>query len=214
MFTHAQARRLGVSDRRLYRWRNDGTIDIIGRGIFAQPGLEADFDLIEIAVQAPDAALCLSSALARHGLTDEIPATINIALPRPQRQPRTTAPVTWHRFDEASFGLDRTELAVAPGIIIGLYGRARSVIDAFGLRHLYGHDQATEALRRWLRQHDPNPPSWCAWSAASPPPKPPCARPWRSCCESATHPTNSCSSTPSKGSSTGSPAPSTRTDSS
>lgn len=152
VFTHSEARALGISDRHLYGWRDDGTIDTVARGIYAQPDLEADFDLVEIAVRAPNATLCLTTALARHGLSDEIPATIDIALPRRERQPRTTAPVSWHRFDESTFTVDRHNLVVAPGLNIGLYGPARSIIDAFRIRHLYGQDQAVEALKRWLRQ--------------------------------------------------------------
>ncbi len=152
VFTHADARSLGVSDRQLYAWEHDGRIDRVARGIFAQPGLQADFDLLEVAIRAPEGILCLTSALARHGLTDDIPATIDVALPRVRRQPRTSAPVTWHRFDEVTFDLDRATLAVAPGIDIGLYGPVRSIVDAFRLRHLYGQEQAVEALRRWLRQ--------------------------------------------------------------
>ena len=148
----ADARSLGVSDRQLYAWEHDGRIDRVARGIFAQPGLQADFDLLEVAIRAPEGILCLTSALARHGLTDDIPATIDVALPRVRRQPRTSAPVTWHRFDEVTFDLDRTTLTVAPGIDIGLYGPVRSIVDAFRLRHLYGQEQAVEALRRWLRQ--------------------------------------------------------------
>ena len=150
IFTHATARARGVSDRVLYRWRDEGHIEQLARGIYTQPGIAADHDLIEIAVRAPDATLCLTTALARHNLIDDIPPTINAALPRRQRAPRTTAPVTWHRFDEDTFVIGRDELTVYDDLTIGIYSPARSVIDAFRLRHLYGEDQAVEALRRWL----------------------------------------------------------------
>jgi hypothetical protein len=88
--------------------------------------------------------------LARHNLIYDIPATINAALPRRQQAPRTTAPVTWHRFDEDTYNIGRDELAVYDELSIGIYNPARSVIDAFRLRHLYGEDQAVEAIRRWL----------------------------------------------------------------
>lgn len=152
IFTHATARSHGISDRDLYRWRDEGELEQIARGIFAEPDLPADPNLIEIAIRAPDATLCLTTALARHGLIDDIPATINAALPRRQRAPRTTAPVTWHRFDEDTFAIGRNELNVHGELSIGIYGPARSIIDAFRLRHLYGDEQAIVALRRWLTQ--------------------------------------------------------------
>ncbi len=157
IFTHATAGDLGVSDHYLYGWRDEGTIEQIARGIFRKHGVAGDPDLIEIAVRAPLATLCLATALARHGLTDEIPASIDAALPRKQRLPRTSAPVTWHRFDEATFEIDRHEFETAEGVNLWLYGPMRSIIDAFRLRHLEGHEQANEALRRWLRQRGSHP---------------------------------------------------------
>lgn len=150
IFTHAAARHRGISDRDLYRWRDEGIIDQLARGIFSQPGIQADPDLVEIAVRAPQATLCLTTALARHGLVDDIPDSIDVALPRPERPPRMTAPVTWHRFDPATFAIGRQTLAVHDDLTTGIYGPERSIIDALRLRHLYGEEQAVEALRRWL----------------------------------------------------------------
>lgn len=150
IFTHADARTRGVSDRTLYRWRDDGLIEQLARGIFIEPGLPADPDLVEIAVRAPQATLCLTTALARHHLIDDIPPTIDVALPRSQRPPRTSAPVTWHRFADDTFDIGRVPLTVHGELAISIYDPARSIIDAFRLRHLYGEDQAVQALRHWL----------------------------------------------------------------
>ncbi|MBC8195192.1 MAG: hypothetical protein ISR43_04825 [Acidimicrobiia bacterium] len=151
VFTHARARTLGLSDRVLYQWRDEGTINQLARGIFTKPHVEADPDLLEIAIRAPYATLCLTTSLSRHGLIDEIPPMINVALPRRKRTPRTSAPVTWHRFDENSFEVGRTSLTVLGEITIGIYGPVRSIVDAFRLTHLYGPEQAVEALKRWIK---------------------------------------------------------------
>jgi predicted transcriptional regulator of viral defense system len=150
IFTHADARARGVADRDLYRWRDGGQIEQLARGIYTKPGIPVDADLVEIAVRAPFATLCMMTALARHGLIDDIPPTIDAALPRRQRPPRTTAPVTWHRFDEDTFTIGRDVMPVYDELTIGIYSTARSIVDAFRLRHLYGEDQAVAALRRWL----------------------------------------------------------------
>jgi len=157
IFTHADARARGVSDRVLYGWRDSGLVEQLARGIFVQPDLPADPDLIEIAVRAPDATLCLTTALARHGLTDDIPPTINVALPRSRRAPRTSAPVTWHRFDEDTFDIGRDALPVYRGWTIGIYDAPRSIVDAFRLRHLYGEDLAVDAVRHWLTRRGNQP---------------------------------------------------------
>ena len=157
IFTHADARALGISDRALYSWRDGGLVEQLARGIFVQPDLQADPDLVEIAIRAPEAALCLTTALARHDLVDDIPSMIDVALPRSRRAPRTSAPVTWHRFDEGTFEIGRDELTVHGELTIGIYNPARSIVDAFRLRHLYGDDLAVAALRSWLAKRGNQP---------------------------------------------------------
>jgi len=72
-FTVSEASRLGVPKASLYRFRDLGVIDQLGPGLyFLSQSLDADLDLLEAAYKAPLATICLSSALARHGLIDEI----------------------------------------------------------------------------------------------------------------------------------------------
>jgi len=157
VFTHADAQALGISDRTLSQLRHDGEIDRLARGIYAHPDLAANPDFVEIAVRAPKATLCLTTALAHHELTDDIPQSTNAALPRQQRSPKTAAPVTWHRFDNRTFSIGRDSLPLTDQLAIGLYNPIRSIIDAYRLAHLYGIDQAHEALKRWLHQRGNQP---------------------------------------------------------
>ncbi len=152
LFRYTDARKQGLSDRDLRMLQDRGEIEKIGRGLFAASDLHADPDLIEIAFRAPLATLCLTSALARHGLTDEIPATIDIALPRGMRHPGTSAPATWHKFSPDTFNLGREMLDIGTGYQMGLYSAERSICDAFRLRHQEGSELANNALKRWLRQ--------------------------------------------------------------
>lgn len=152
VFTRAQADAAGVSKRQLYDWRDTGAVEPLGRGLFLRTGTPGDPDLIEIAVRAPRATLCLRSALARHGLTDEIPEAIHVAIERTQRPPKSGAPVTWHRFDPMTFDIGREEIKVTDGYRIGLYTPARTIIDTFRLRHIEGLDTANKALQRWVRR--------------------------------------------------------------
>lgn len=92
VFTYTDARRLGVTDRRLYAARDSGELELLGRGLYRRSGLTADHDLLEIAARAPEGTLCLGTALARHDLTDEIPPLIDVALPRARRHPVVNAP--------------------------------------------------------------------------------------------------------------------------
>jgi len=158
-FSYSEARRRGLGDRRLYALRDSGVLEQLGRGLYRRTDLAfaVDPDLLEIAHRSSRATLCLTTALARHGLTDTIPASIDVALPRGDRHPRTRAPVSWHAFTAATFDVGRADFDLGDGARIGLYGPERCVIDAFRLRHQEGADVAHEALRRWLRRRGAQP---------------------------------------------------------
>jgi hypothetical protein len=169
-FSYTDARAAGLSDRRLYTLRDAGLIEPLGRGLFQRADAvgNADPNLVEIAHRAPQATLCLTTALARHGLTDAIPASIDAALPRGHRLPRTQAPVTWHTFAPDTFDIGCGDLTLTRSTAIGLYDPERCIIDAFRLRHLEGTETAVEALRRWLRRPSTQPSTLLAMARAFP----------------------------------------------
>jgi predicted transcriptional regulator of viral defense system len=152
-FTSAEAELYGVSRRRLQQMLDAGLVERIGHGLYRRTDEEpVDYDLIEIAVKARQATLCLLSALARHELTDIIPSVHDIAVPRGAWQPVVSAPVHWHKFDPSTFKIGRDEIRLDKMHTIGLYDEPRSIVDAFRLRHDVGPEIANEALRRWLRR--------------------------------------------------------------
>jgi predicted transcriptional regulator of viral defense system len=140
-----------INERQLRRLLSEGQITALSRGLYRKSDWLGDDDLIEIASRSPMATICLRSALARHDLIDDIPAEIDIAIPRGSWTPETTAPVKWRRFDSRTFTIGRELLGIEGGRRIGIYTAERSIVDAFRLRHLEGADLANEALKRWLR---------------------------------------------------------------
>jgi Transcriptional regulator, AbiEi antitoxin len=157
-FTLTQARSGGLSKYALYTLRDEGLIEVLGRGLYRRSGGEpADLGLVVIAVKAPRATLCLSTALVRHGLSDAIPAAPDVALPRGTRPPAVDLPVAWHHFDRATFDVGRDSSPVDATTSIGLYSAERSIVDAFRLRGTEGPELGYEALRRWLRRAGTHP---------------------------------------------------------
>jgi predicted transcriptional regulator of viral defense system len=151
-FTFAEATRRGLSRRSLQRLVADGLVERIARGLYRRTDADlADHDLIEIAAKVHRPTLCLLSALARHDLTDIIPAAHDVAVPRGTWLAAVSAPVHWHKFDAGTFEIGRVETPVDDAYTIGVYDAPRSIVDAFRLRHAVGPDVANEALRRWLR---------------------------------------------------------------
>lgn len=168
-FSYTHARQAGVSDRALRNLRDRGLIEPLSRGLYLRSDTPPqDTDLLQIAARAPEATLCLRSALARHQLIDEIPAEIDLALPRGRRTPSTTAPVRWHRFARDSYDVGRETINLAPGLTVGIYTAERCIVDAFRLRHQEGPELAHEALKAWLRQRGTHPARLMATAASFP----------------------------------------------
>jgi predicted transcriptional regulator of viral defense system len=140
---------LGVHTDALYALRDNGQIVELGRGLYrlADAG-EAEYpDLAVVAARAPNAAVCLISALSYHGITTQIPSSIHLAVPRGSYHRITLSiPVTVYRFDPKIFdeGLETHRIG---GMPLKIYSAARTIVDCFKFRNKLGLDVALEALR-------------------------------------------------------------------
>jgi predicted transcriptional regulator of viral defense system len=140
---------LGVHTDALYMLRDSGRIVEISRGLYRlAEAEEAEHpDLALVAARAPDAAVCLISALAYHDITTQIPSSVHLAVPRGSYHGITLSiPVTVYRFDPKTFnkGLQTQRIG---GMPVKIYSAARSVVDCFKFRNKLGLDVALEALR-------------------------------------------------------------------
>ncbi|MGB3184511.1 MAG: hypothetical protein WBG36_09880 [Ornithinimicrobium sp.] len=149
-FRYSHARSL-MNERRFRNLVSQRLIIRLNRGLYRKVDAAGDEDLIEIAAHRPRATLCLRTALSRHDLVDDIPAELDIALPRGMRTPTTRAPVAWHQFDLDTFETGRDTFELDESTAIGIYNPERSIIDAFRFRETEGPELGNEALRRWLR---------------------------------------------------------------
>lgn len=146
------APRQGMSRATLQRHAQKGEFDWIARGIYRRTdAAPADYDLLEAATRRPDAILCLTTALSRHDLIDDIPDALDLAIPRTARPPATHGAIRWHRFDADTFTLGRQDYPI-PGtdLTIGIYSPERCIVDAFRLRGSMGYETGRDALRNWL----------------------------------------------------------------
>lgn len=161
VFTLDDATASGLRKDQVYAMVADGQIERIGRGVYARPDVidPAFVSLSAATLVRADATLCLTSALAFHDLTDQIPAGTDIAIPRGERHPAGFAHVIWHSFDTTTFRVGREVHQVPDGVSVAIYSPERTLVDAFRLRHREGSDVAHEALRRWLRRRGSSPAS-------------------------------------------------------
>lgn len=148
------AARAGLSRSGLLRATRKGHYERIARGIYRDSTApEANWDWLEAATRRPESTICLTSALAFHELIDEIPTSLDIAIPRGMRIPASSGAIAWHTFAAETFDLGRTTIPIEGSTqTIGLYSPERCIADAFRLRGEIGYETGIEALREWLRR--------------------------------------------------------------
>ena len=151
-FTLDDARRAGLRKDQVYRALQAGSLERVGRSAYIKTdSLDPSHTSLAAATALHSSAtMCLTSALAHHGLSDAIPVATDIALPRGTRHPAGFRHVVWHSFAQATFDIGREPLANHDTLFC--YSPIRTIIDAFRLAHQEGSDVAVEALKRWLRE--------------------------------------------------------------
>ncbi len=144
---------LGMSFRQLQRLVVDGTVERIGDGVYRLSEVEPDeFETIAmVAAAAPDAIVCLLSALRVHEIGTQSPHQVWLAIDRKARIPRRLpAKVRIVRFSGQmlTYGVVTQSMQ---GVKVHLTNPARTVVDCFRYRNKIGLDVAMEALRDAVR---------------------------------------------------------------
>lgn len=149
----------GITATTVSRLERDGAIVRLARGLYqlADADLDQQHTLAEVAKLIPKGVVCLTSALAFHGLTDQLPARVWVALDRKHWRPRIAyPPVRIVRFPAGPLaaGVERHRIE---GIPVSIFGVAKTVADLFRYRRTVGEAVVVEALRETLRQRKATP---------------------------------------------------------
>jgi predicted transcriptional regulator of viral defense system len=148
------AENAGISRVTLYRQCQAGHLKKIGKGLFALPDYPETehLSLIEVANRAPNAVVCLLSALSFHGITTQIPSDIWVAVPRGSWVPSIQNPrLTVIIVSGAAFGHGIQE-HIHNGVTLRVYSPAKTIADCFKFRNKVGLDVAIEALKEGWRK--------------------------------------------------------------
>jgi predicted transcriptional regulator of viral defense system len=152
-FRLGDAERAGVPRYGIYRLRDRGDVIELARGVYQVAGADPSsaIDLTTVSARVPKGTIALNSALAYWDLSDEIPSSVHVAVPRGAHPPKIDfPPTTVHVFASETFDLGRERRAGEDGGEFWITSRERSVVDAMRLPRLVGRDQALGALRRYL----------------------------------------------------------------
>jgi predicted transcriptional regulator of viral defense system len=168
---------IGVAATTISRAVEDGSVTRIGRGLYQLSNSEIDVSttLAEVIKQAPKAIICLMSALAFHGLTDQMPRKVWIAIGVSSWEPNFEQPKTKVvRLREPYFsgGIEKHSIS---GTMVPIYSIEKSLCDAFRLPKLIDRSVAIESLKSALTDRKTTPAKianaakkYRAWNQISP----------------------------------------------
>ena len=149
----------GITAATLSRMVEDGEVVRLARGLYqlADAPLEAHHTLAAASKRVPKGVICLVSALAFHGLTDQLPRRVWIAIDQKDWAPRHTEPqVRIVRFADALLS-DSVETHPIEGVTVRIFGVAKTIADCFRHRRSVGLTVALEGLQEALRQRKATP---------------------------------------------------------
>ncbi|PQA88747.1 transcriptional regulator [Marinicaulis flavus] len=150
----AEIREAGVDATTIARALADGVIVRLSRGLYQLPGSADDANqaLAEAAKRTPKGVICMTSALAFHGLTDQMPRKVWIAIGPKDWKPSETGypPLRVVRFTEPylSMGIERHKIA---GVDTRVYSATKTIADIFRNPKLVDRSIAVEAMRSALK---------------------------------------------------------------
>ena len=150
----------GIPRHSIYRLRDEGALVMLSRGVMqsidSDPAMNTEF--AALAARVPEGTICLGSGLSYWDLSDELPAAIDLAVPRGAHWPRIDMPATrLHRFTAETFNVERLALTTDASEPFWIYSAPRCIVDAMRLPHVVGRDVALAALSRYTRQRGAEP---------------------------------------------------------
>ena len=155
----AELRGVGVTAATVSRMERDGEVIRLARGLYqiSDAPLETDHSLAEAAKRLPKGIVCLVSALAFHGLTDQLPKKVWLAIGKKDWAPRSDGmPIRVARFTERLLA-ESVETHMIESVPVKVFGVAKTVADCFRHRSKVGLSVAIEGLQEVLRQRKATP---------------------------------------------------------
>lgn len=149
----------GVTASTVSRLEREGAIVRLARGLYQLPdaSIDAHHTLAEAAKLVPNGVICLTSALAYHELTDQIPAKVWIAIGPKDWRPRFRYPPARFAHFPNNYLQNGVERHVIDGVDVPIFGVAKTIADLFRYRRTVGINVALEGLREALRKRKATP---------------------------------------------------------
>ncbi len=152
-------REQGIAGTTIRRALDDGELIRISRELYQHPDAEIDSDvtLAEVAKRIPKGVIAMTSALAWHGLTDQIPRKTWVAIGTSDWSPvQGSPPVRIVRFADKYLkqGIEHHTIC---GVDVPIYSVPKTLADLFRNGRLVDRSVAVEGLRAAVDQRKATP---------------------------------------------------------
>ena len=154
-----ELREAGISPQTIARAVETGEIERISRGVYQKRGAEIEENqvLAEAAMRVPKGVVALVSALAFHGLTDQMPRRIWMAIGASDWAPvQSYPPMRLVRFTER-YLRQGVENHLIAGLEVPIYSVPKTLADLFRNSKLVDRSVAVEGLRAAIEQRKATP---------------------------------------------------------
>jgi predicted transcriptional regulator of viral defense system len=154
-----ELRDAGVTAATMSRMERNGEVLRLARGLYqlSDAPLDTNHSLAEAAKRIPKGVVCLVSALAFHGLTDQLPKQVWLAIGQKNWAPKPDSqPIRIVRFTERLLN-ESVETHVIEGVPVKVFGIVKTIADCFRYRNKIGLSVAIEGLQEALRQRKATP---------------------------------------------------------
>lgn len=159
MMRAQELREAGISAQTIARAVETGEIERISRGVYQKRGSEIEENqiLAEAAIRVPKGVIALVSALAFHGLTDQMPRRIWMAIGASDWAPvQSYPPMRLVRFTER-YLRQGVESHMIAGLNVPIYSVPKTLADLFRNSKLVDRSVAVEGLRAAIEQRKATP---------------------------------------------------------
>lgn len=152
-------RNAGIAGSTIQRALKDGDLVRIGRGLYQDPrsDIEGDLTLAEVSKRIPKGIIAMVSALAYHGLTDQMPRKTWVAIGTSDWSPVPSyPPVRIVRFADKYLqqGVEQHKIS---GVDVPVFSVIKTLADLFRNGRLVDRSIAVEGLRAALDQRKATP---------------------------------------------------------
>ena len=155
----SELRAAGVAATTISRAVDDGDVIRVGRGLYQLPDSEVDtsLSLAEASKRVPKGVICMISALAYYGLTDQMPRKVWIAIGAKDWQPSIDYPplrIVRFRPPYLDYGIETHWIS---GVAVPIYSIPKALADAFRNPKLFDRAVAIECMRNAVKERKTTP---------------------------------------------------------